>query len=799
MAEIVGLISAVITLNTGTAKGISLARAIYKAQEEFDTLQEQLEHFTQFLDALRGVLDRHAGVPSPLLLSSLQRAKETVQRLDLVIREKVVKDVGGTKKAHRAAWIKNKPRLLELKAALRESQSDVLAAMSVDNLQVSLSAAVNVEDSKAASFNIDRRLYSMQQTLNDTYRAVLSLSISTHHKDLAETPQELRLLHQGSNYGLLESAREWAAQPDSAHDLQSGKSMQSEEQKVLDMLRDFSNMITLRKTSPKGSFEASPIFLPESYTTANLLPPDFLIVTSSYELSQTERSCVNCYRLFHRRSSRYWRRLSITIDIRPSSIYWKATKLAPSDINVRDAAPVNASSLPNSLLSQLQTYLAKMEKFDNDAQFRFTLADRRVVRQSLDMQITQQHPVHGIGYSSNVLISLDDLGCPRILEHEVVQIMQIESPSRFASCIKGILACETKFSRLVPSTQYLYNIRMLQCMKDDPNFATLIGIVVDDTLTRLKSYLIKFPQVKWRHLAQEITVGQYVPWERRERWARQLVDAVARAHSMNLVIGTLYYSRPPVLLNETDDVLLWRFENKFILGYTAGRRYPPEFHHLSQQPPFTAEEACPEVTAKTDIFHLGQILWYIAEYFPSGSFSPACMRAGCESRPTIPCDDSHKNPTALPRLSNHVPRYYQDIVDACRGESPHERPAAWRLASLFPPLKATEQRICEPMETGKPDLSSFHSFFTPNLACDYCRKDIGEYQGSVVHETFFHCNNCVSGDFDICQECYTKGIHCLEPDHFLVEIELSSERGISAPGRYHTSINESGTRDITEL
>ena len=206
----------------------------------------------------------------------------------------------------------------------------------------------------------------------------------------------------------------------------------------------------------------------------------------------------------------------------------------------------------------------------------------------------------------DVLTFLDDIGCPRYLESEVTQLEMFDPPSYFASCCKGTLVLETMFMRSVPSPEILYNIRLLHCMKGKPGFAKLVGVVTDNYNTQAKSFLIEFPRA--RHRLEFIAQGQPLPWARRERWARQILDVVYEAHSKGFIIGTLVKFQPPVVIEGTDSILLWYFKSKFSMAYKLGCYYPPEFQHFKYASKGTNEAESGDITTKTDLYHLGLLL-----------------------------------------------------------------------------------------------------------------------------------------------------------------------------------------------
>ena len=389
-----------------------------------------------------------------------------------------------------------------------------------------------------------------------------------------------------------------------------------------------------------------------------------------------------------------------------------------------------------------------------------------------------------------VLTYLDDIGCPRYLESEVTRLQIVTPPNEFASCCKGMLVHETMFTRQVPSPENLYNIRLLHCMKGRSGFAKLVGIVTDKHITQAKSFLIEYPRA--RHRLGFIAQSQPLPWTRRERWARQLLEGVYEAHSKGFVIGTLLRFGPPLVIEGSDSILLWHFKSKFPMGSDVDLYYPPEFQHYRYASQTTSEADSGGISTKTDLYHLGLLFWLLAENLPTRD-SPICIRNRCREVLNSECDDSHRDPITLPELSTDIPQYYKDIVSACRGENPQDRLCARTLLEWFPPLTQHDHLPYENSETQNVDIPAINDSggnggVSPQY-CDGCRLPCGN--------VFFHCSVCDMGDYDICDKCYESGAHCYEKEHLL---EQNRKIGSwTVPWKYHSSVNESGTREIIEL
>lgn len=555
-------------------------------------------------------------------------------------------------------------------------------------------------------------------------------------------------------------------------------------------------------SKPISPLECSPNFLPETYTVDQRLSSNYLVVTTSYEEFSSDSQRTNIYRLFLQIAPRQWRKLIVTLKISRSSVFWDVTRIAKRGFNTRPSYNIAMPSIPTTLLSQFQDCFSEMEDLVEDAHVRVSLCKREGFQ--TDQLHRRDFRVDPFAADSKAIIAsrtllafLDDLGCPRYFENEVTQIAMVEPPDRFAACVDGMLVYETKFAHPSPTYEAIYNIQLLHCLKGVAGFVTFMGIVVDRSGKHLKSYLVKFPRTKWSILTDKLGQDPPVPWRRREKWARQLIEGVRDVHSRGFVVGTLFRAQVRILVDDSDRLEFFRFEKKYIMGYCLGSYYPPEALHYRNAPPSMEQTNCPDLTPKFDIFHLGALLWLIAENRPRELPSLVCMREGCHTNNTR-CDESHVDPIALPRLPDSIPKYYRDIIDLCRAADPNDRPAAWRLLDLF--LKGDSDNLSAATFQPKPpkleefDISSLRDSFDVVVDCDYCHMPVIDGDRNVV---YFHCNICREGDFDICRSCYEKGLHCNEQDHLLVEVEKTRTSIVTV--KYHSRVKEAGRRDSIEI
>ena len=211
---------------------------------------------------------------------------------------------------------------------------------------------------------------------------------------------------------------------------------------------------------------------------------------------------------------------------------------------------------------------------------------------------------------------------------------------------------------------------------------------------------------------------------------------------------------------------------------------------------------CLILTSKTDIFHLGMMLWTLASQQPLFQ-SLICTESTCQ-KGSLCNEESHSKPTRLHPLPEAIPQYYKDVMNSCVAEKPEDRPSARELLAKFPAeseLLQASDRSGTPNNRGcSSSSSSAHNDndllaqargVSLSVTCTYCNTD---YIQEVNH---FHCNGCDFGDFDLCQKCYDEGKHCFDDDHFLIELQ-GAAKGCALSGRYHSSPDSSGCRRIFE-
>ena len=109
---------------------------------------------------------------------------------------------------------------------------------------------------------------------------------------------------------------------------------------------------------------------------------------------------------------------------------------------------------------------------------------------------------------------------------------------------------------------------------------------------------------------------------------------------------------------------------------------------------------------------------------------------------------------------------------------------------MFPSFDFFEYKQIESTSNDVLSLDVIIKDFQDIVFCDVCKFG--------AKGQFFHCNTCLSADFDLCQKCFDRGLHCHERDHFLVE--MTSKQGwLIVSDNYHSNLKADGLRETMQL
>ncbi|KAL2872677.1 protein kinase family protein [Aspergillus lucknowensis] len=200
--------------------------------------------------------------------------------------------------------------------------------------------------------------------------------------------------------------------------------------------------------------------------------------------------------------------------------------------------------------------------------------------------------------------------------------------------------------------EFLYEINALHALQGTPNVIQVEGIVVDDRQEIVKGLLISFAE-KGALVDLLYEYRGTLPWERRERWARQIVHGLCEIHEAGYVQGDFTLSN--IVVDANDDAKIIDINRR---GCPVGWE-PPEIADKIE----SNQRISMYIGVKTDLYQLGMTLWALA----MEEDEPERQR-----RPFILDDD-------LP-----IPDYYRRMVSICLGPIPRHRLSAKELLNFFP-------------------------------------------------------------------------------------------------------------------
>ncbi|KAL4937679.1 hypothetical protein BDV06DRAFT_68041 [Aspergillus oleicola] len=201
--------------------------------------------------------------------------------------------------------------------------------------------------------------------------------------------------------------------------------------------------------------------------------------------------------------------------------------------------------------------------------------------------------------------------------------------------------------------EFLYEINALHALQGTPNVIQVEGIVVDDRQEVVKGLLISFAE-KGAMVDLLYEHRGTIAWERRERWARQIVHGLCEIHEAGYVQGDFTLSN--IVVDGNDDAKIIDINRR---GCPVGWE-PPEIAAKIE----SNQRISMYIGVKTDLFQLGMTLWALA----MEEDEPERQR-----RPFMLDED-------IP-----IPDYYRRLVTICLSPIPRQRLSAKELLTFFPP------------------------------------------------------------------------------------------------------------------
>ncbi|CAN8102176.1 unnamed protein product [Discula destructiva] len=216
---------------------------------------------------------------------------------------------------------------------------------------------------------------------------------------------------------------------------------------------------------------------------------------------------------------------------------------------------------------------------------------------------------------------------------------------------------ETLIKKEIPGPdtvdEFLYEINALSQLSSSRNVIRFYGVILDDYGEYVKGLLISYAdQGALIDIIYDHDHG--LPWPRREKWARQIVEGLSEVHEAGFVQGDFTLSN--IVVDEYDNAKIIDINRR---GCPVGWE-PPEATPLIE----SSQRISMYIGVKSDLYQLGMVLWALAEQ---------------EDEP-----ESHGRPLTLSHDLD-VPDWYKALVRLCLADNPRHRMQAIDLLRLFPP------------------------------------------------------------------------------------------------------------------
>lgn len=204
--------------------------------------------------------------------------------------------------------------------------------------------------------------------------------------------------------------------------------------------------------------------------------------------------------------------------------------------------------------------------------------------------------------------------------------------------------------------EFLYEVNALSGLRFSKHVIDFYGVVVDDDDEQVKGLLISFASqgalidIIFEN-CKENNIS--LPWNTREKWARQIVQGLADVHESGFVQGDFTLSN--IVIDDAGDAKIIDINRR---GCPVGWE-PPEATALIE----SNQRLSMYIGVKSDLYQLGMVLWGLAML---------------EDEP-----ETQGRPLILGPEIN-VPDWYRQMTEICLSDDPRMRLQASSLLRMFP-------------------------------------------------------------------------------------------------------------------
>ncbi|CZT00744.1 uncharacterized protein RCO7_11673 [Rhynchosporium graminicola] len=236
--------------------------------------------------------------------------------------------------------------------------------------------------------------------------------------------------------------------------------------------------------------------------------------------------------------------------------------------------------------------------------------------------------------------------------------------------------------------EFLYEINALHQLYGSKSVIRFGGVVLDNQGEKVKGLLIDFAEQG--ALIDVIYDGEgRIPWRRRERWAKQIVQGLSEIHEAGFVQGDFTLSN--IVIDGNDNAKIIDINRR---GCPVGWE-PPEVAALIE----SSQRISMYIGVKSDLYQLGMVLFALA---------------------TQQDEPEKHRPFDLSTFSHDIPEYYRKLCCRCLSGDPRTRSQASTLLTFFPDVGESHHDngrsipiVVDACYNGQRALTNGHHFTDP--------------------------------------------------------------------------------------
>lgn len=204
--------------------------------------------------------------------------------------------------------------------------------------------------------------------------------------------------------------------------------------------------------------------------------------------------------------------------------------------------------------------------------------------------------------------------------------------------------------------EFLYEVNALNELVGSQNVVQLKGLVINNEGTLIKGLLLAYAEqgalIDIIYDSKEDQIPK-VLWERREKWAKQIVRGLSNIHEAGFVQGDFTLSN--IVIDEHDEAQIIDINRR---GCPVGWE-SPEMVPLVE----SGQRLSMYIGVKSDLYQLGMVLWALAMEKDEPERAP--------------------RPLTLKSAGPGIPQYYKHMTEICLSSKAKQRFAAKDLLAMF--------------------------------------------------------------------------------------------------------------------